>query len=152
VLELKGPKEMPEPKLGAKTYTEITQDASNRVEALGNAIDNGVPKVLDVASLALLPVAPEVSAVLSYISTAWTIKNDMKTGDFTNTGVSATTLILSSSPSKAFRFGVQAGQVLYDNGYFQKGSATPQNIKDAMQGKNLKKDLERYRALGNYGF
>lgn len=103
-------------------------------------------------SLELLPFAPEVSAALNYISTAWTIKNDLKTGDYSNTAVTITSFIISSYPSETVRFGVQSGQVLYDAGYFQQNSGTPEYLRNTIEGKNNQKYLELYHSLGNFGY
>ena len=81
------------------------------------------------------------------------VKNDMKTGDFTNSAVSITTsFIATKSSNELIQFGAAAGQVLYDNGYFQNSGGTPEYLKPTVQGKNDKKYLEMHRSLGNYGY
>ncbi|MBS4034929.1 MAG: RHS repeat-associated core domain-containing protein [Ignavibacterium sp.] len=138
-------------KLGDKNAVEITKDASNRVSAIGNAIDKNAPKVLNSLSLVLLPVAPQASLVLSTFATAWTAKNDLNTGDFDNSAVSILTTTLSMSKSEAVIYGAQGTQVLYDFGCFQK-SEIPKSIQKEINGTNFKEQIERYRKLGNYGF
>jgi hypothetical protein len=145
-------KDLPALEIGGTNWYGITNEANNRVRALANAVDKNAPKILNYLSFGLLLFSPGASAISNYVATAWTIKNDSETGDFTNTAVSTTSLILSSYPSEGVRFGIQAGQILYDNGYFQNSSGVPEYLRPTFEGRNDKKYLELYRLLGNYGF
>ncbi|MDP2363044.1 MAG: RHS repeat-associated core domain-containing protein [Ignavibacteria bacterium] len=139
-------------KLGSKNAVDIANDLSERSTKLVNAVDNNMPKVLDITSFVLLPFAPEASLVISYASTGWTIKNDSKTGDFNSSVISTVTSILSTiSKSESVIYGVQAFQVLQN---FIRPIQTDirENLQKEIRGDNYRDQLRIYKELGNYGY
>ena len=137
-------------KVGNKSAGEIIANVSERSSKLISAVDYNMPTILDGTALVLLPVVPSLSALLSTVSTAWTVKNDTKTGDFTNTKVSMGTQAISFvTKSPNIKFGVQAYQVLYDvNGPID-NTIRESLIKEIRGNKN---QLEEYKKFGNYGY